>query len=224
VLQHFMDANLSPSPAAAFFNARDTEMIARQEGRARVRKVLEREGLQYHRGGRVTTQTTSGAARSLHALVRTRDLTAIEAEVTRALTAVDTDPPAALTAACSLVEAFCKVYLEDNELPFPNDQSIKPLWAAVQSHLGLDPAGVTPSVIESDLKRILGGLASVVDGLGAFRTHAGSAHGRGRGQYRVASRHARLAVNAAHSLVLFAMETWDVRAAAGASAGTRDTT
>ena len=48
----------------------------------------------------------------------------------------------------------------------------------------------------------------LVDGLGALRTHAGSAHGRGRTAYKVAPRHSRLALNAAHTLVHFLLETW----------------
>jgi hypothetical protein len=109
------------------------------------------------------------------------------------------------------VEAFCKVYIADEGLPLPNEQSIKPLWKIVQGHLGLDPS----QVADDDLKRILSGLSSLVDGIGAFRTHTGSAHGRGRASYKPAPRHARLTLHAAHSLVTFAIETWDARKAKG---------
>ncbi len=87
----------------------------------------------------------------------------------------------------------------------PKDQTVKPLWKIVQEHLGLDPQRME----DADIARILGGLASMVDGLGAFRTHAGSADARGRKTYRVPARHARLAVNGAHTLVTFMLETWD---------------
>ena len=62
-------------------------------------------------------------------------------------------------------------------------------------------------MISTDIP-ILGGLSSIVDGVGALRTHAGSAHGRGKKGYEIQPRHARLAVYAAHTLVLFALETW----------------
>jgi hypothetical protein len=81
----------------------------------------------------------------------------------------------------------------------------------VQKALGLDPA----EVADDDLKRILSGLASIVDGIGAFRTHVGSAHGRGRKAYRPAARHAKLAIHSAHSLVTFILETWDERKVKG---------
>lgn len=50
---------------------------------------------------------------------------------------------------------------------------------------------------------------SIVTGIGSFRTHASSAHGAGRKIYRLKPRHARVAVNSAHSLALFVIETWD---------------
>jgi hypothetical protein len=69
----------------------------------------------------------------------------------------------------------------------------------------LDPG----SIEDQDLQRIITGLFSIVDGIGALRTHAGSAHSEGRKGYKLESRHARLAVNAAHTVATFVMETWD---------------
>jgi hypothetical protein len=69
------------------------------------------------------------------------------------------------------------------------------------------------SIEDQDLQRIISGLFSVVDGIGALRTHAGSAHSEGRKGYKLEPRHARLAVNAAHTVGTFIMETWDKRSA-----------
>lgn len=69
----------------------------------------------------------------------------------------------------------------------------------------LDPGGVE----DQDLQRIISGLFSVVDGIGALRTHAGSAHSEGRRGYKLEPRHARLAVKSAHTVATFVMETWD---------------
>jgi hypothetical protein len=90
----------------------------------------------------------------------------------------------------------------------PDKQSIKPLWTVVQKDLGFDPKDQS----DQDVLRVLSGLASIVDGTGAFRTHAGSAHGGGAYRYRVHPRHARLVVNAAHTLATFVIETWDAKA------------
>jgi hypothetical protein len=64
-------------------------------------------------------------------------------------------------------------------------------------------------VEDNDLRKILTGLNSIVDGIGALRTHAGSAHGRGVMKYKIQPRHARLAVHAAHTLTVFLLESWD---------------
>ncbi len=175
--------------------------------KARVEKLLAKNSLEYNPGGLVLKVGTGVASRTLEATLAERDHPSIEAEFRRALDSAAKDPEAALTAACSIVEAACKVYLEANNLALPSKQTIKYLWGAVQADLGLEPGKVE----DDDLKRILGGLASVVDGLGALRTHAGSAHGHGSLRYRVSSRHARLAVNAAHTVVTFILETWTAR-------------
>ena len=172
--------------------------------RAKVVQALADYGLSYERGGHIIGGATGAPSRSLNTIIRERDLTALKIEFDRALATVESDPPAAVTAACSIVESLCKVYIEDNHLELPADQSLKPLWRVVQKHLRLDP----PSAETEDMMRILGGLASVVDGVGSLRTHAGSAHGRGREQFQLEPRHARLAVHAAHTVVGFVLETW----------------
>jgi len=62
-----------------------------------------------------------------------------------------------------------------------------------------------------DIKQILSGLFSIANGVGAFRTHEGSAHGHGNKSYKIEARHARLAVHAAHTMTMFVLETWEAR-------------
>ena len=89
----------------------------------------------------------------------------------------------------------------------PAKQDLKPVWTIVRKHLGFDP-----SVVEDqDLQTILTGLFAVVDGIGALRTHASSAHGAGKKSYKLEPRHARLAIHAAHTVVLYVIESWDKR-------------
>jgi len=178
-----------------------------QEARKRVNRVLSRNGLSYLPGGQVVASATGPSTKSLHDILGSRDLGAVEAEFKRALAAVATDPPSGVTAACALLESLCKVYIEDEGLPVPSKQTLKPLWKVVSDHLGFDPS----KLADNDLKRILSGLTSIVDGIASLRTHAGSAHGRGRSAYRVEPRHARLAINGAHTVALFVLETWEKR-------------
>src|SRR3546814_19748416 len=62
---------------------------------------------------------------------------------------------------------------------------------------------------EADIRQTLSGLTSVAKGIGALRTHGGDAHGREKGFRRIDARIARLAVNAASTLALFLIETWE---------------
>ena len=197
VLEEFMDTDIG-----RHFDARYHE-----EQKERVRRVLADEGLEYHRGGRVTSARAALPARQLLDVLRSRDLGGVNHEFDRALATIATDPAAAATAACAILEALCKVYIEDHDLEMPSKQVLDALWKVVQAHLRLDPK----SVEDNDLKQILSGMASITHGLAALRTHAGSAHGRGRVRYRLEARHARLVVNASHTLALFLIETWDAR-------------
>lgn len=194
------------SSASYWGGSLDTDQTKKRN--ERISAVLAKYGLRYAIGGHIYPVSGLAPSRTLEAILRARDLTALTAEFTRAENTLAADPAAALLAACAILEAFCKIYIEDApDLEMPASATIKPLWATVQKHLGLDPA----AMVDDDLKRILGGLSSVVDGLGAVRTHASSAHGRGRNAYKVETRHARLAVNAAHTLAVFLLETWDSR-------------
>jgi hypothetical protein len=84
---------------------------------------------------------------------------------------------------------------------------LKAVWTVVRKHLGFDAS----LVADQDLQTILTGLLAIVEGIGALRTHASSAHGAGKSAYRLEPRHARLAIHAAHTVVLFGVETWDKR-------------
>lgn len=197
VLQEFMelDAEFSPDP----------EHWKKQ--RERVQKILQQYGLFYQQGGRLIGANVASPTRSLESILRGRDLDSVKLEFERALGSVETDPPAALTAACAILESLFKVYIQDEKLPLPSKETVKPLWAIVQVSLGLNPAIVE----DEDLKKILSGLSSIIDGIGSLRTHVGSAHGRGRSRYAIQSRHARLAIHSAHTLCMFLIETWDER-------------
>lgn len=179
-----------------------------QTGRRKVTDILMRFGLSYHQGGLILGAMNALPTKSLRQVLKDRDLAGVDKEFERAMANVETDPPAAITAACSILESLFKVYIEDTDgLGMPSDQSLKPLWRTASKHLGLDPSAIE----DEDIKKVLSGLSSVVDGIGSLRTHAGSAHGRGRRVYRLQARHARLAIHASHTLVSFFLETWDQR-------------
>lgn len=194
VLQEFMDKEF---PTDSYGYGPDWK-----KEQDRIRRVLAKNGLSYQQNGQILTAGFSPSTRTLAEILRAGELASVDTEFQRALGAVELDPPAGVTAACAIIEALCKTYIEDEHLLMPDKQTIKDLWKVVRDHLGLDPGLVT----DDDKKRILSGLSSIVDGVGSLRTHAGSAHGRGRSQPIVTPYDARLAINAAHTLTVYLIE------------------
>jgi hypothetical protein len=176
----------------------------KQEFKVKLKNILQRCNLTYHTGG-VISDGSSAPSKSLSDLIKGRDIPSIESEFNRALENVNSDPREAVSAACNILESIFKVYIADEKLPAPQKQDLQGVWKVVRSDLGFD----TKLVQDDDLKRVLSGILSIVDGIGAFRTHASSAHGQGRKIYNLKPRHARLAIHSAHTLALFVLETWD---------------
>lgn len=142
--------------------------------------------------------------------VATLDFDTVQMEIARALPNLQDDPEDAVTAACSLIEAVCRSILVELHLPLPPKKDIDGLMRAVQEPLGLSPGrSDLPPEVEADIRQTLSGLTSVAKGIGALRTHGGDAHGREKGFRRIDARIARLALNAASSLALFLIESWE---------------
>jgi len=167
-------------------------------------ELLSRYGLQYINGGYISDGSSISSI-SLKEAIHKRNFPAVEMEFTRAISNLYADPREAVSAACNIIESTLKIYISDEKLPVPAKQDLQGLWKVVRESLGLD----TKSVEDEDLKRILSGLYSLTDGIGSLRTHASSAHGAGRKIYNLKPRHARLAINAAHTLVMFILESWE---------------
>jgi hypothetical protein len=137
------------------------------------------------------------------------DFDTVQRDLDRALASAETDPEDAVTAACSVIESLCRSVLAELGLPLPVQLDIQGLYKAVREPLGLAPGkeDMDPE-IANDVRAILGGLNSTVQGIGALRTHAGDAHGRARGFKRLDARIARLAIHTASGIALFIIETW----------------
>ncbi len=198
LLENYMEIEIAPD---------NLNIYSWQCGRDRVEKALTNNGLEYHQGGKIIQMGASIPMCSLNDILRKRDLPTVTEELERIFNSTELKPKDAVTGACALIESLCKVFIESENLEMPAEQTIKPLWRLVSKHLGFDPAAME----DDDLKKVLSGLTSIVDGLGAFRTHAGSAHGYGQKMYRPKPRHARLVANAASALAVFVIETWNER-------------
>ncbi|MES9822830.1 MAG: abortive infection family protein [Candidatus Thiodiazotropha endolucinida] len=133
----------------------------------------------------------------------------VSRDLKRALDNAQTDPESAVTSACSTVESVCRSIIIELGGDLPSRKDIKGLFNAVKKPLGLSPDRTDiDSQIADDVRKILSGLATVVEGIGALRTHGGDAHGRERGYARIDSRIASLSINSASTIALFLIETW----------------
>jgi hypothetical protein len=133
----------------------------------------------------------------------------VSRDLNRALESAQRDPESAVTSACSTVESVCRSILIELSDELPAKKDIKGLFNAVKKPLGLSPdrTDIDPQIAD-DVRKILGGLATVIEGIGALRTHGGDAHGRERGYARMDARIASLALNSASTVSLFLIETW----------------
>ena len=137
------------------------------------------------------------------------DFDTVSRDLDRALASSQTDPEDAVTAACSTVESVCRSILIELGQPLPAKKDVQGLYNAVKQPLGLSPdrSDIDP-LIANDVRQILSGLATVIGGVGALRTHGGDAHGREKGYARIDARIARLSIHAASTAALFLIETW----------------
>jgi hypothetical protein len=126
----------------------------------------------------------------------------------KALERRKSDPEGAITMARTLMESVCKHILDSSNVVYDKDKTELPdLYKLTSKELNIAPSQHTTEVF----KQILGGVASVVNGLGALRNRLGDAHGKGKAQIRPAQRHAQLAVNLAGATALFLIETWQFK-------------
>jgi hypothetical protein len=108
----------------------------------------------------------------------------------------------------TLLESTCKTVLEDRGVAYAEKDDLPKLYNLVAKELKLAPSDHT----EVQIKSILGACTTVVKELGSLRNRVSDSHGSGRRRYRLAERHAALAVNLAGSMALFLMETHEASA------------
>jgi hypothetical protein len=197
VIQDYMDQD----PPSSLFGG---ESLSKGiEGQKRINNALAKNQLAYRTNGYVTKAGSTPISKTLEDYLRSGDFSSIEKEFERAVEHIQSDPHASITASCSIIEATLKFYIESfDELAMPHKLNVMPLWGVVQPHLGLN----ADAILAADQHKVLKGITSIIDGIGAFRSHIGSAHGRGSNPPSIVVPEARLVVNAAHTIVVFIVE------------------
>jgi hypothetical protein len=115
------------------------------------------------------------------------------------------DPDGACTAARSLVETVCKHVLSDAGVTYDDKTDLPELYHLTSTTLNVAPGRHS----EQALKKTLGGIVVVVEGIGNLRNIFGDAHGKSKGSEKADVRHAELAVNIAGALSTFIISTWE---------------
>ncbi|MGA8713389.1 MAG: abortive infection family protein [Roseiarcus sp.] len=176
-------------------------------------RYLVQDGLALQRRGQSMRLVAAGAHSQVTAELVDKaevlDFDTVRRDLDRALESAEYDPEDAVTAACSTVESMCRSILLELGLPLPQRKDIGGLYRAVREPLGISPdRSYFAQEIVDDVRKVLSGLATAIEGIGALRTHAGDAHGRERGFKRIDARIARLAIHSASTVALFLLETW----------------
>lgn len=130
------------------------------------------------------------------------------------------DPEAAIGQAKELVETTCKTILGLTGDGPETNEDVPKLVTRTLVHLGLDPAAVKQAggdVAEARaLKRLLGGVSSILTGTAELRNARGTGHGKS-GTPLVDAAVARLTVGLVLPAVVFLIETHEARTDPGAA-------
>lgn len=124
---------------------------------------------------------------------------------------VHEDPADAILAARELIESVCHVVIEAHGQTAAKNPSTGALYGTAADLLGLKAAAIKgDSEASKAAKQVLQGLMSIAVGMGELRTRVGRGHG-GSTSSPARQRHAELATNAAGTLALFILDTWQDR-------------
>lgn len=120
----------------------------------------------------------------------------------------NSDPEGAITMARTLLESVCKHVIEESEgIEYRKNDDLPALYRKASRALNLAP----DQHVEEVFRKILGGCASVVLGLGELRNRVGDAHGQGPRPIKPLPRHAELAVNLSGTMSSFLIATLEAR-------------
>lgn len=136
------------------------------------------------------------------------DLEQLRVNIARIRGAIAQDPALAIGSSKELVEATCKAILEEVGAAVPERAEIPELVHQVLDHLDLVAKNIPDDKKGAKaIRRVLGSLSQVVQGLAELRNLYGSGHGRRPGERGLSARHAKLCAGAASTLSTFLMET-----------------
>ncbi|WP_370246882.1 abortive infection family protein [Nocardioides sp.] len=190
-----------------------TEPLAVQS-RDRFLNQLRRDGFALEREvddhNEETVQIAAAARIDLspEALASLEDPSAIRDHLERLNQNLEGDPRLAVSVAKDMVESTAKLVLRARGVAYTKGDGIPALVARAQETLKLNASGVDGSGEEAKaLRRILGALTTLTQGITELRNQVGTGHGRESVPTWVRPRHARLAAGAAQAWCQLMLET-----------------
>ena len=129
-------------------------------------------------------------------------------QIRRMETSIETDPSLAIGTAKELIETYCKTILAQRGKPVDGTPDVSTLTKETFKELRLVPEGVPEASRGTDvIRRLLSNLGTIGNGLAELRGLYGTGHGKHGNTTGLGVRHAKLAVGAAATLVVFLFET-----------------
>ena len=172
-----------------------------------LKKWIERDGFKYE-AGKLSSVGKHHALEHIADTVAKLDLPELHRQIERMQGAVEDDPGLAIGTAKELIESVCRTILEERSVHVKDDADIGDLIKEARKVLGLIPESVTTAAKGSEtIRRLLGSLGTVAQGLAELRNLYGTGHGKRGSAKGLSPRHARLAVGASATLCTFLFET-----------------
>ncbi len=174
-------------------------------------RCLQRDGFVYS-DGRITPAAHNPTVQELSETATTLDNRVLRQQIERIRSAIEDDPDLAIGTAKELLETTCRSILADYGVTSDPTWDATRLVKETRSVLKLVPEDIPDSAKGSEIiKRVLGNLGQVSQGLAELRNLYGTGHGKD-GQFRgLRPRHARLAAGCASTLATFLFETHESR-------------
>jgi len=127
-------------------------------------------------------------------------------QITRMETSVFDDPALAIGTAKELIETCCRTVLQERGKEADEKWDLSQLVKRASRELRLIPESI-PDKATNTVRRVLGNLASITQGIAELRNAYGTGHGKDASHRGLSPRHARLAVGAASTLAIFIVQT-----------------
>lgn len=173
---------------------------------------LRQDGFEW-RAGRLIRHADRAVLEDLTGAAQMIEGAHLALQIQRMKDSVETDPALAIGTAKELVETVCKTILEERGKPPAAGADIPTLTKSVCRELKLVPEGIHDASKGADLiKGVLRSLGTIGNDLAQLRGLYGTGHGKAAQAKGLQPRHAKLAVGAAATLVVFLVETHRERA------------